>query len=125
MRVAAFVLAVALLASCGEEGHPLPDRGDAGVMAAEVELERIVSAAQDGAECGVRLLGESDGSSFVWAECSGPSGGVSAPMRIDGAEVQVPGDGSLYEDDVRRLFPAGLADLILDHPDRVRVDRKL
>ena len=66
------------------------------------------------------LLGESDGSSFVWAECFGALGGTSAPMRVDGDEVQVPGDGDIYSDDVRRLFPAEIADAILTDQERLK-----
>ena len=54
------------------------------------------------------------------SECFGALGGTSAPMRVDGDEVQVPGDGDLYSDDVRRLFPAEIADAILTDQERLK-----
>lgn len=117
MRVALALVAVALLASCGEP-YAVPDPDDPDVAAAEAELAPVVGAALDGATCEVRLIGVEGNSSFVWARCSwttsdGIRGGMSGPMRVDGTEVQMPGDGSLFEEDVRRLFPADLADVIL------------
>ena len=41
-------------------------------------------------------------------------------MRVDGDEVQVPGDGDLYSDDVRRLFLAEIADAILTDQERLK-----
>lgn len=41
--------------------------------------------------------------------------GTSVPVRVDNEHftVEVPGDGNVYGPDVRRLFPADLADQIL------------
>lgn len=119
MRVVAILAAVVALASCGAP-YALPDRGDAEVKAREAELAVVLAAAHGGGDCDVRLLGESAGSSFVWAKCLGPGGGVSAPMRVEGSDVQTPGDGTRYATDVRRLFPAGIAGAILSDPDRLR-----
>lgn len=114
-------LAVLVLAvSCGGAAYGLPDRTDDRVRATEHDLAQVVGAARGGDDCDVRLLGESDGSSFVWAECFGASGGISAPMRVDGDEVQLPGDGNLYDDGVRRLFPAEVADAILTDQERLK-----
>lgn len=109
-----------LTVSCGGSSYRLPDRADDRVKAIEDDLAHVIAAARGGDDCDVRLLGESDGSSFVWAECFGASGGISAPMRVDGDEVQLPGDGSLYAEDVQRLFPADVADAILTDQEQLR-----
>jgi hypothetical protein len=126
-RRVAGVLAVSLLgavglSACGSGlmGYDLPDRTDPDVQAREAELTPIISASQRGGDCKVRMLGESDDASFVWADCFGASGGISAAMRVEGDDVLQPGDGSQYGDDVRRLFPSGLAHMILDDPDALR-----
>lgn len=120
MRLVLPLAAVVLTVSCGGASYVLPDREDNQVKATEADLALVVSAARGGADCDVRLLGESDGSSFVWAECFGASGGISAPMRVDGSDVRLPGDGNLYTDDVRRLFPADIADAILADQERLK-----
>jgi len=129
MRVSVLLLAVAGITACSSSGEPsvFPDRNDGGVQAAEAELAAVVSAESNGWDCDVRLLGEVDGASFVWAECSGqhggamaPMGGFSVPMRIDDAGIAQPGDGALYSDGVRRLFPGDIADAILRDPDSLR-----
>lgn len=120
MRIVLPVAALVLTVSCSGAPYVLPDRGDDRVKATEADLAPVVSASQGGADCDVRLLGESEGSSFVWAECIGPSGGISAPMRVDGDDVELPGDGSLYADDVRRLFPADVADAIVTDQERLK-----
>jgi hypothetical protein len=119
MRLVPGLVAVLLAVSCSGSTYSPPDRTDQ-VQATEGELASVVGAAFEGADCDVRFLGESEGSSFVWAECAGPLGEISAPMRVDGDDVQVPGDGSLYDDDVRRLFPDDLADAILAREGRLR-----
>ncbi len=119
MRLVPGLVAVLLAVSCTGSSYSLPDQTDQ-VQATERQLAPVVGAAFDGADCEVRFLGKSDGSSFVWAECAGPLGAVSAPMRVDGDDVQVPGDGSLYTEDVRRMFPDDLADAILAREERLR-----
>ncbi len=109
-----------LAVSCSGPSYTLPDRTDDQVRAIEDDLSQVVSTSRGGDGCDVRLLGGADGRSFVWAECFGSSGGISAPMRIDGDDVELPGDGSQYPDDVRRLFPAEIADLILTDQERLR-----
>lgn len=120
MRLVLPLTALVLAVSCGGASYGLPDRADDRVKATEDDLAQVVGAARGGDDCDVRLLGESDGSSFVWAECFGASGNISAPMRIDGDEVQLPGAGNLYDDGVRRLFPAEIADAILTDQERLR-----
>jgi len=109
-----------LTVSYGGSSYRLPDRADDRVKATEDDLAHAIAAARGGDDCDVRLLGESDGSSFVWAEWFGASGGISAPMRVDGDEVQLAGDGSLYAEDVQRLFPADVADAILTDQEQLR-----
>lgn len=121
-RVLLLVAASLVVASaCSAGTYALPDRGDDGVQAKETELASVLSGSGDGVTCEVRLLGESEGAAFVWAECvDGKGSGVSVPLRIEGGQVEGPGDGSQFSGDVRRLFPSGLAKLILGNPDRLR-----
>ena len=115
------LVSFALLTSCGSSSYVSPDRTDPNVQAKELELAPIVTASEPGATCAVRFLGESDGVSFVWAQCVRPDGGkLSGPFRIEGTTVVAPADGSHYSDDVRRLFPAPLGDAILKDPERLR-----
>jgi hypothetical protein len=120
MRLVLPLAALVLTVSCAGTAYELPDRNAAQVKASEADLSQVVGASLDGADCEVRLLGESEGSSFVWAECSGPLGGISAPMRVDGDNVRIPEDGGGYDDDVRRLFPDDVADAILTDRERTR-----
>jgi len=89
--------------------------------------------------CGFYRLGATPDQAyrFVWANCSLFRGetvlsGISVPVRLHvrgaGASMEVlgheiPGDGTAYAPDVRRLFPADLVDTILGAPttDIVRV----
>ena len=130
MRLVLPLAVVVLAVSCGGASHGgasqsgasygLPDRADDRVKATEEDLAQVVGTARGGDDCDIRLLGESERSSFVWAECFGALGGTSAPMRVYGDEVQVPGDGDLYSDDVRRLFLAEIADAILTDQERLK-----
>lgn len=120
MRLLLPLAAMVLAGSCSGSSYALPDRTEDQVRATEGDLAQVISAARDGDDCAVRLLGKADGSSFVWAECVGSSGGLSAPMRVDRDDVELPGDGSQYSDDVRRLFPAEIADAILTDQGRLR-----
>lgn len=120
LRLILALATLALTVSCGGASYGLPDRADDQVKATEAHLAQVVGAARGGADCDIRLLGESDGSSFVWAECFGPVGGISAPMRVDGDDVRLPGDGNRYADDVRRLFPADVAAAILTDQERLK-----
>lgn len=120
MRHVLPLVVLVLAVSCSSSSFALPDRTDDQVRATEGDLSQVVSASRGGDGCDVRLLGEADGSSFVWAECFGSSGGISAPMRVDGDDVELPGDGSQYSEDVRRLFPAEIADVILTDQERLK-----
>lgn len=120
MRLVLPLVALGLAVSCSGSSYALPDRTDDQVRATEGDLSQVVSAERGGDDCNVRLLGEADGSSFVWAECFGSSGGISAPMRVEGNDVELPGAGTQYPEDVRRLFPAEIADAILTDQERLR-----
>ena len=85
----------------------------------EVELARRFVDDPDG-ECGWEVLGEGDVESYAWAICQAPSGtAVSAPALIyweagrrTVLKIQMPRDGSFYEEDVRLLFPAEVQERI-------------
>lgn len=113
-------LCALILASCGwvkGSTWQLPDRSEPAVP---VE-ERIVAAAAGapgavygtGATCEARLLGRTDTASYAWVVCNYQGSETSAPVRVDGDRVTVPGDGSRYAEDIEEMFPDGLADLIL------------
>lgn len=120
MRPVFALFSLALLTSCGSSSYALLDRTDSHVQAKEMELTPIITAAEAADTCAVRFLGESDGASFVWAECVGPDGELSAPFRIEGTTLAAPRDGGQFANDVRRLFPAPLWEAILKNPDRLR-----
>ena len=85
----------------------------------EVELAKLFVDDPDG-ECGWEVLGEGDVESYAWAICQAPSGtAVSAPALIyweagrrTVLKIQMPRDGSFYEEDVRLLFPAEVQERI-------------
>ena len=86
MRLVLPLAVVVLAVSCGGASHGgasqsgasygLPDRADDRVKATEEDLAQVVGAARGGDDCDIRLLGESERASFVWAECSGALGGT-------------------------------------------------
>lgn len=96
--------------------------------------------------CEWEILGQADLEVYVWAKCAGPIGSeetvgtVDIPAVIhlgrDGSvqAVDIPGSGTLYAPDIRKLFPPDVQDKIfnkqinlhqlgehlnwrLDHPD--------
>ncbi|GAB3175909.1 hypothetical protein GCM10027259_18160 [Micromonospora palomenae] len=126
-RFAAWLaMAVVLLAGCSEPEYVLPDRGTAAV---QVEEERLASLLpgkllSGPGTCTVRLLGRDGSSSFAWALCesapeAGVTSGVSLPVRVDGDQVSRPLDGSEYAASIKRMFPADLAEAVLDSPGRM------
>lgn len=120
LSCAVVLFAVVLLAGCGGNRYALPDREDLEVLAKETRLAEMIGASRGGASCDVRLLDSSGKASFVWADCLGWNGATSGPMRVEDGSVTAPGDGSLYSDDIHTMFPEGLAQLILEHPDELR-----
>ncbi len=90
----------------------------------EALLQAILPTAAPNAICEWVVLGRAEQEVYVWAYCTGylPRRGrtaASLPAAVtlagDGriVTVRVAGDGSLYEPDVRSLFPADVQALIL------------
>lgn len=105
----------------------LPDRDDPAVQREEARVVQILEKGSprtmQPSRCKVRLLGQDSGQSFVWAECTqtvSPETAYSVPARIRGEQVTMPQDGDRYASSVRDMFPAELADLVLDDPDQAR-----
>jgi hypothetical protein len=123
-RFVVVVLAIAAVA-CTPKWE-LPDRSDPAVKREEQrvagELERSdVVLWEPGGRCDVRLLGKETTTSYVWAHCELPSGAAtSLPARVRPDGIDTPEDGSGFGPSVRELFPPGLAELILNDPDRLR-----
>jgi hypothetical protein len=121
-------LVVLLLAvgCAGPDSFPLPDRSDPVVRREEARIAKVVAADRSGrvlpstGTCEVRLLRRVDDVDYAWADCTSAITGVSLPVRVEGARVQVPEDGSRYDDSLRELFPDDIADALLDDPDRYR-----
>jgi hypothetical protein len=114
--------------ACSSRQPDLPDRSDPAVRAEEARIAALLGADPSilggPGECRVRLLGQEAGASFVWATCAAvdpPHTGISAPLRVDDAEVTVPGDGAAFSQTVREMFPEALADFVLDNPDSPEV----
>ncbi len=122
-QMSSLVAIVFLLGACGQSSLALPDRTADAVRSEEARITTLLKTAPNvclPGDCDVRLLGQDGPASFVWAYCSDGVSGASVPLRIDGDEVSIPGDGTSYPIDVERMFPAALADAILDHDDRLR-----
>jgi hypothetical protein len=96
----------------------LPDRADPEVKAEETRIATLLSSnwtlLGEPSRCRVRLLGQQDGASFVWANCNAldSSSGASVPLRVTGPKVTRPG-GAAFSEDVRELFPKDLADYVI------------
>ncbi|MDO5741225.1 MAG: hypothetical protein Q4P07_13865 [Ornithinimicrobium sp.] len=106
---------------CGCAAPELPDRADPEVQAEEARLAEVIGADPGvlgvRGNCSVRLLRQVEETAFVWAHCEGGAPvntGVSAPMRVVGSAVIVPGDGTQYERDIRAMFPEDLIEIVLD-----------
>ncbi len=103
-----------------------PDRGDPAVQLKEAALVRVLSADRSGnvlgqgpGPCKVRLLRTVGDTDYVWARCQIPGGeGVSAPFRVRGRVIDGPGDGGSYAPSLRELFPADIAEALLDDQSR-------
>lgn len=128
MRTWTFVVAASLalgsVSGCSGSDPELPDRAAQAVRAEEARIAAVLGADTsllgEPGVCAVRLLGQRDGASFVWANCEGvdpPYTGISAPIRVDDSGVSVPGDGAAFSESVREMFPHDLADFVLNNPD--------
>ena len=118
--VAAGTLVLISVSGCSSGPPGPPDRAAPAVKAEEARIAALLGADTsilgEPGVCTVRLLGQQAGASFVWALCvaSGPIGSaVSLPLRVDGSKVTKPGDGSMYAESVRQMFPADLAELVI------------
>jgi hypothetical protein len=127
MKAWRLTVTVSLVLVCvaGCSGRPeLPDRTDPAIRAEAARIAALLGADPSvvggPGTCKVRLLGQEAGASFVWAECAAldpPFSGVSAPMRVDGSTVTLPGEGAAYSESVREMFPEDLAEFVLDNPN--------
>jgi hypothetical protein len=120
--VIALPLVLALVAGCSSGQPELPDRAAASVRAEEARIAEVLGADSSvvggPCECRVRLLGQESGASFAWADCEAlnpPYTAISAPLRVDGSKVTLPGDGAAFSHTVREMFPEELADFVLNN----------
>jgi hypothetical protein len=121
-------LIVLLASAClgGSASFDLPDRSDPAVQQKEAALVGVLSEDRSGrvlgqgpGPCKVRLLRSVGDTDYVWARCEIPQGeGVSAPFRVRGRVIDRPGDGSVYEPSLRRLFPHDIAEALLADSSR-------
>ena len=132
MRGQKLIIALSLVlvsgAGCSRPQPELPDRATPAVRAEEARLAALLGADTSilggQSRCRVRLLGQEAGASFVWATCEAvdpPHTGISAPLRVEGAEVTVPGDGAAFSRTVHEMFPEALADFVLSNQDSPEV----
>lgn len=127
--VTATLAAVLLLAGVGActTQPPLPDRSRADVKELETRLAGVIEddpeLLAESMTCRVRLLRHELAADFVWATCTSrdsSGSGLSVPMRIVGRRVTMPGDGTDYARDIRRMFPQDLIDDVLAGGQDVR-----
>jgi hypothetical protein len=120
-------LVLAFVSGCSSRPIELPDRADPEVKAEETRIAALLSSnwtlLGEPSRCRVRLLGQQDGASFVWANCDAldSSSGASVPLRVTGPKVTRPGDGAAFSDNVRELFPKDLADYVIVNQDSPKV----
>lgn len=117
--VASTVLAVlaACLTGCSDSAEPQAISDDERARLATVVAE--ASWIED-AVCNVEVFRQDGDITYGWAECSNLLSAEgeqieqadSAPFRVEGDTVQVPGDGSQYMEDLHRLFPEDLISTI-------------
>jgi len=84
--------------------------------------------------CEWLLLGRADQELYAWAYCAttvtigdtGHYSGSSVPVVIklgpDGSvlSVDIPGSGSAYSRDIRKMFPADVQEMVFSHQDFIR-----
>ena len=122
-------LLAAALTACASDTYALPERTTQ-VQAEEARVVALLERGKDpdfrqGGDCFVRLLGEEGDSTFAWRDCTfqdgtGPTMGISGPIRVDGDVIRTPDDGAGYSDSVRKLFPERLAEAIFSDPNRLQ-----
>jgi hypothetical protein len=116
--------AVATLLPSAPATTSLPS-APAAMVPARDELQSVLADAMltdPAALCEWDVWGEAQQTLYVWAVCESASGAaVSAPavvhLDVDGhvAGASLPGDGTGYGHDVRRLFPPGVQKRIFAH----------
>jgi hypothetical protein len=125
-----FVLAAAAIVGCSGETFEPPARTPQ-VAAEEARVADLLEQRTRGAGpapdggCSVRILGIDRSTTYAWSTCefrdpSGMRSGVSGPIRVDGDDVRSPSDGSGYDDSVREMFPAAMAEAIFKDQNRLR-----
>ena len=118
------MLTAAALAGCsGETFEPLARTPEVAAeetrFAARLEQRaRGTGPVPDGG-CAVRILRIDGPTTYAWSTCkfrdaSGVMSGVSGPVRVEGTDVRSPTDGAGYDDSVRELFPAEIANAIFE-----------
>lgn len=127
MKVWGLVVAASIVlistAGCSSNPPVLPDRAAPAVKAEEARLVALLSADRtvlgERGVCTVRLLGQREGASFMWAQCQALDSqhATSLPLRVDGSKVTRPGDGEAYGETVREMFPEDLAEFVLNNHD--------
>ena len=124
--LAAAAAVVLLLAACiGLASMPQATTVPVTVMPAWGELEAVLGDAMmddSAALCEWDVWGEAVQTLYLWAVCESAGGtAMSAPvvihLDVDGrvAGASLPGDGTQYAPDVRRLFPPHLQQRIRAH----------
>lgn len=122
-RLPALILLAALAIGCSGE-VALPDRTDEAVQSEETRISDVLESTDDiwaPGDCEVRLLGQQDDSSYAWADCDDGDSGWSGPVLVQGDQVSTPRDGgAFFSDDVLDMFPAPVAEAILERPQELR-----
>jgi len=120
------LLSAAALTACSGHSYQPPARTSQ-IVAEEARVAALIERHESGlfddrpGTCAVRVLGMQADSTYAWADCTyPPNGGLSAPFRVDGHAVRNAQDGSLYSDSIKEMFPADLAQAVLDDPERLR-----
>ena len=120
------MLTAAALAGCsGETFEPLARTPEVAAeetrVAARLEQHARSTGFPHGAYggCVVRILGIDGPTTYAWSTCtfrdaSGVMSGVSGPVRVEGTDVRRTADGGGYDDSVRELFPAEIANAIFE-----------
>ena len=118
------VLTASALAGCsGETFEPLARTPQVAAeetrVAARLEQRARGTGPVPEGGCDVRILGIDGPTTYAWSTCtfrdaSGVWSGVSEPVRVKGTDVRSPTPGAGYDDSVRELFPAEMANAIFE-----------
>ena len=120
------MLTAAALAGCSGETFEPPARtpevaAEETRVAARLEQHGRSTGFPHGMDggCAVRILGIDGPTTYAWSTCkfrdaSGAWSGVSGPVRVEGTDVRRTADGGGYDESVRELFPAEMANAIFE-----------